>query len=252
MTDPTADDAKLLPCPTFWVVERFENERSAGYWSGGNSRAFLTDIEKAVHFCRREDAMWTIIGWHWGDVQITEHAYVENTRPQPAPPAGEPDWEQVIEQAFFVLSIKTLNRDEFRAELIALARHAYGLAARPKVDDAEVEAAITYLGDEVPEEKAIADLLERLAGEAADNLKAAQGMSADVTNIGQQLQDAEAKLADTQAELAKADAVIVKLTPLIPPQWSDNGSWTANDQAVCENAHVQHAARQQQKDKPNE
>ncbi|MDE2469660.1 MAG: hypothetical protein KGL35_13215, partial [Bradyrhizobium sp.] len=140
---PTADAAKLLPCPTFWVVERFENEQSAGYWSGGNSRAFLTDIEKAVHFCRREDAMWTIIGWHWGDVRITEHVYLENTRPQPAPPAGEPDFGEDVARSAYEIACKALGNDyayvaDCQAAIEKLVHDSLGLAARPKVEDAEV------------------------------------------------------------------------------------------------------------------
>ncbi|MDB5777551.1 MAG: hypothetical protein JWP38_3684 [Herbaspirillum sp.] len=57
----------------FWVVEQFTNGQSSGYWDGANSRSFISDIEKAVHFCRHEDALWSTRGWHWNDTQITEH-----------------------------------------------------------------------------------------------------------------------------------------------------------------------------------
>lgn len=58
---------------TFWVVEQFQGGQSAGYWDGGSSRSFVIDIDKAIQFCRRQDAMWVIVGWHWKDVKITEH-----------------------------------------------------------------------------------------------------------------------------------------------------------------------------------
>jgi hypothetical protein len=79
--------------PTFWVVERFENGKSAGYWDGGHSRSFQPDIEKAVHYCRREDAFWSTRGWHWDDIQLTEHAYIASP-PPPAPAPVEPLGEQ--------------------------------------------------------------------------------------------------------------------------------------------------------------
>lgn len=65
---------------TFWVVERFEDDRSAGYWDGGNSRSFVADIDNAIQFCRRQDAMWVIVGWHWRDVQTTEHIMLNSGR----------------------------------------------------------------------------------------------------------------------------------------------------------------------------
>lgn len=68
----------LEPQPrTFWVVERFENNTSAGYWNGSHSRDFQPDINEAIQFCRRRDAMWVIAGWHWKDVQITEHVALD-------------------------------------------------------------------------------------------------------------------------------------------------------------------------------
>jgi hypothetical protein len=66
---------------SFWVIERFENGRSAGYWDGASSRSFLLDIEKAIQFRRREDCFWATRGWHWTDVQFTEHLMMERTEP---------------------------------------------------------------------------------------------------------------------------------------------------------------------------
>jgi hypothetical protein len=61
---------------SFWVIERFENGRSAGYWDGANSRSFQPEIDKAIQFRRKEDAFWATRGWHWNDVQLTEHLYI--------------------------------------------------------------------------------------------------------------------------------------------------------------------------------
>jgi hypothetical protein len=61
---------------TFWVIERFENGQSQGYWDGGNSRTFVRDIEQAIHFCREQDARPIVRSWHWQDVKITEHLYL--------------------------------------------------------------------------------------------------------------------------------------------------------------------------------
>jgi hypothetical protein len=76
-----AETAKLDICEdcltqSFWVVERFENGKSAGYWDGANSRSFQSEIDKAIQFRRQQDAFWATRGWHWTDVQITEHCYI--------------------------------------------------------------------------------------------------------------------------------------------------------------------------------
>ena len=60
----------------FWVIERFENGQSKGYWDGGSSRCFNTNIEKAVQFRRHQDAFWATKGWHWTDTKITEHGFI--------------------------------------------------------------------------------------------------------------------------------------------------------------------------------
>lgn len=61
---------------SFWVVERFENGRSVGYWDGGSSRHFVTDIDKAIQFCRKMDAYFVVRLWHWKDIEICEHIYL--------------------------------------------------------------------------------------------------------------------------------------------------------------------------------
>lgn len=61
----------------FWVLERFENDQSLGYWNGASSRSFVNDIDAAVQFRRKEDAMPIKRSWHWQDVKITEHGYLQ-------------------------------------------------------------------------------------------------------------------------------------------------------------------------------
>lgn len=61
---------------TFWVVEQFTNGIGGKYWDGGNSRSFVTDIDKAIQFCRHDDAFWASKGWHWGDTKITQHVVI--------------------------------------------------------------------------------------------------------------------------------------------------------------------------------
>jgi hypothetical protein len=65
-----ADREAQLP---FWVIEQFTDGQSSGYWDGGSSRSFVAAIDKAVQFCRKEDAATIKRGWHWQDCQITEH-----------------------------------------------------------------------------------------------------------------------------------------------------------------------------------
>lgn len=62
---------------SFWVVERFKDGRSDGYWTGGSSRDFTTDINKAVQFRRHDDAFWVTRGWHWDDTKISEHIMID-------------------------------------------------------------------------------------------------------------------------------------------------------------------------------
>jgi hypothetical protein len=73
---------------TFWVIERFENGKSQGYWAGDSSRDFITEIDNAIHFCRRDDAWRIKRGWHWQDTQVTEHAYLDSA---PSPAQGTPE-----------------------------------------------------------------------------------------------------------------------------------------------------------------
>lgn len=63
---------------SFWVIERFANGKSLGYWAGDNSRCFIAEIDNAIHFCRKDDAWRIKRGWHWEDTQVTEHCYLKN------------------------------------------------------------------------------------------------------------------------------------------------------------------------------
>lgn len=62
---------------SFWIAEKFENGRSAGYFAGGDMfKDFITDIEQALQFRRKRDAE-RVIGFMFGDVRATEHCYMD-------------------------------------------------------------------------------------------------------------------------------------------------------------------------------
>jgi hypothetical protein len=73
----------------FWVLEQFTEGRSTGYWDGGNSRSFTTDINKAVQFCRKDDAFWGTRGWRGQDTQIMEHIMLAAAPSHPEPAGGK-------------------------------------------------------------------------------------------------------------------------------------------------------------------
>ena len=60
----------------FWVLERFVDGKSQGYWNGGSSRSFIPNINEAIQFRRRQDAMPIWSSWHWTDVEVVEHVMV--------------------------------------------------------------------------------------------------------------------------------------------------------------------------------
>jgi len=80
----TVDEADSNGCQclcqqtSFWVIERFENGKSLGYWNGDSSRDFVTDIDLAIQFRRRADAWRIKRGWHWMDTEVTEHSYLSH------------------------------------------------------------------------------------------------------------------------------------------------------------------------------
>ena len=63
----------MTTCETFWVIERFENGQSQGYWYGEGSRQFSKDIDVAIQFRRKSDAVKIRRAWHWKDCEVTEH-----------------------------------------------------------------------------------------------------------------------------------------------------------------------------------
>lgn len=70
--EPSSGEAQ----PSFWVIEKFVDGKSIGYWDGGHSEHFVTDIEKAIQFRRKDDAFWFNRAWGPAQrigVQLTEH-----------------------------------------------------------------------------------------------------------------------------------------------------------------------------------
>lgn len=62
---------------TFWLVEKFEGGKSSGYFAGGDIfKDFVTDIEQALQFCRKQDAE-RVSGFMFGDIRATEHSYID-------------------------------------------------------------------------------------------------------------------------------------------------------------------------------
>lgn len=70
---------------SFWVIERFLNGKSFGYWAGDSSREFVLEIDHAIQFCRREDAWRIKRGWHWADTEVTEHLYMAAVQGEASP-----------------------------------------------------------------------------------------------------------------------------------------------------------------------
>lgn len=66
-----------------WVLEKTAVGAQPAYWDGGSSVSFVTDIEKCVHFCRKEDAFWATRGWRGQDTKLTEHVMIA------APPVAD-------------------------------------------------------------------------------------------------------------------------------------------------------------------
>lgn len=69
----------------FYVIERFEDGRSMGYWDGGSERSLFPDIDMAIQFRRRRDAIPIIRPWHRRDCQITEHICMDAGESEPDP-----------------------------------------------------------------------------------------------------------------------------------------------------------------------
>ena len=101
---------------SFWVVERFEHGKSAGYWDGGSSRSFVPEIDKAVQFVRKQDAFWATKGWHWNDTKITEHIMI-GALEKTAEPTADPLPHSVITQTDSLHQCRTCGT-YFRAEQV--------------------------------------------------------------------------------------------------------------------------------------
>lgn len=66
---------------TFWVVEKFQQDKSAGYFEGGDSfEGFTANIEVALQFRRKQDAE-RVISFMFGDLRATEHGYMAKESP---------------------------------------------------------------------------------------------------------------------------------------------------------------------------
>lgn len=110
MTDPTADAVKQDDCRAKWALASGDEMLLVG-----------------------EDGVGLNAGGHVIVKPLREWHALANTRPQPAPPVGEPDFKSIADEA--------MNDDgSLRAVLIRYFRRMYrlGLAARPKIEEPEI------------------------------------------------------------------------------------------------------------------
>lgn len=186
-TDPTTDAAKLLPCPPWRSMKTapldetpvllhtachgiVEAWYSPGHWEDYHEGreyygaqwvcaddAFQIEVEEIPE----EEG-----GLHHGTATAWMPLVPANTRPQPAPPAGEPDWQAIVNELDQVF-----RQHHTDADVMAILKKRLSLAARPKVENTEIVAHIALLRmlgcvggplDHAAVRKA-ADLLERLA-----------------------------------------------------------------------------------------
>lgn len=173
----------------------------------------------------------------------------------PAPPAGEPDFDSLL--AAFVEDKKyQWWTNKYTIEFGNLM-YRLGLAARPKVEDAEVAELVTKLRRALGWSKSrdglckeAADLLERLAMKVTSFEARDAGWALDV-------QEAESKMAEREAELAKVDAVITVARSFVRAveenHLTDAGSlalkferFAAAQHLLCDAVKQYDAARQQQ------
>lgn len=239
MTNPTAD-AKLLPCP----------------FCGGE--AILGDVpeENGVAVGCKNCLAYGPVAIHVKE-DATHHAIYcwnrrANTRPQPAPPEGEPDLRRRLDEMYVIygaahaalskLGVPAMN-GEIVIELEERIRRL-GLAARPKVEDADADVAT--LCDELRRPSGIGEPLDHAAmSKAADLLErlATKVTSLEARDLGWSLQcqEAESNLADLEAELAKADAGGFKMTPF------PGFRFRVDEYGIVHHEPIQRAARQQQK-----
>jgi hypothetical protein len=143
----------------FWVLERFTDGRSAGYWDGSHSQSFTNDIEKACQFCRKEDVFWATRGWRGSDTKLTEHIMLPNAATAPptaltVPAAAfdavmlnaravvkrwdSPLWRQEVGTAEFVNQLRKALDAAEQAWLQPLPAPAAG-ACQPLADERAVD-----------------------------------------------------------------------------------------------------------------
>ena len=224
MTNPTADAAK-------------QDDHRAKWTLASGDEMFLVG----------EDGVGLNAGGHVIVKRLREWHALANTSPQPAPPEGEPDdcYERVPHgtvdvknfqlqelhesidkllgvvqrgQSLCASATNDVARDKFNEGLNALPRwirDRLGLAARPKVEDVDIQEAIEWLrylaknwsdgvAGATPHDSpawGIARLLERLAADRNQ-------WRIDCLEFEREKKAAEAKLAEREAELATAYEVI--------------------------------------------
>ncbi|MDE2020083.1 MAG: hypothetical protein KGJ13_07095 [Patescibacteria group bacterium] len=268
MTNHTTDAAKLLPCQQGEIPADRWNELSAAIVEAAKTWKGTSEDRAAMMLFSHRDSVirfiWPIIQ-RWNtrpqpappdyDDEITADNIValnkivpdeEFADFKPAPPPGEPDFvvmageiSNLLGEARAIPHVKIIE---------AALRDAYdlGLAARPKVEDAEVATEIALIdgflnGTHGTDKKSFRlymkrwrDLLERLAMKV-------EALEVRDTQWGLACQVAEAKLAEREAELAKADAVIYSL-------WEKDATISPDERSELDKARARHAARQQQKE----
>lgn len=130
MTDPTADAAKLLPCPSVICPSHHPA------WDAGVVAGLRDETPGYRVTCAECDAS---TGYY---NSAAEAVNAWNTRPQSAPPAGEPDWDLLVETAGILADVVEWNSAQkrwcfTRQPLIEFTKSVVRLAARPKVEDAK-------------------------------------------------------------------------------------------------------------------
>lgn len=250
MTDPTADAAKLLPCPFCGgVAECKPDEVGSGgqhvppYWAACRT----CKVAFMGHTSEEAASRW-------------------NTRPQPAPPADEPNFEKLLAawQEDYNNGRGALVYDSF-AHYCCVHAYRLGLSARPKVEDAEVakiandlreagqvlDNGITKILDAGFFVKA-ADLIERLTGERGVEVDRCNALAAEIAALRNDLEKTDrvhkVKLAEREVQLATVLGNAAFICEAFAKEQRD--AVAANAARECANRirnFIQNAARQQQK-----
>lgn len=216
MTNPTPTEAaKLLPCP--WCAStpdqyaaKGEQVETTGHVWCGNLQCSLQPKVQAP--------------------TLNEAINAWNTRPQPAPPAGEPDFMGDTLELLIRHGMADAARTQPLCRDIAASfkrMYRLGAASRPKVEDGPGSYVEKLLGDR-----------------AVQQIRAG-----DAENLVSELED---KLAEREAELAEVPEVADKIAA--EPPTTPNGrhddwqhGWQDGAMEVAAVLREAHAARQQQK-----